>query len=224
MKILLVEDEPTLVENIANFLKSESYFTDTAITYDRADELIILYDYDCVLLDINLPDGSGLDLIHKVKKKNKSTGILIISARDSVNDRVKGLDLGADDYLTKPFHITELNARVKALIRRNHFQGNEIGKVKEISIDYSGHKVFVNEEEVKLTPKEYELLVYFITNKNRVLSKSSICEYLIGEQSDWMDSFDLIYTHLKNLRKKLLKAGANDYIKTIYGVGYSFEV
>lgn len=224
MKILLVEDEPDLVENIAAFLKSESYNTDTATTYDRADELIILYNYDCILLDINLPDGSGLDLIEKIKKKHDSTGILIISARDSVNDRVKGLDLGADDYLTKPFHITELNARVKALIRRNHFKGNQIGQVKEISIDYSAHKVFVQEEEVKLTPKEYDLLVYFITNKNRVLSKSSICEYLIGEQSDWMDSFDLIYTHLKNLRKKLINAGANDYIKTIYGVGYSFEI
>ncbi len=224
MKILLVEDEPALVENIASFLKSEAYITDTASTYDRADELIILYNYDCILLDINLPDGSGLDLIEKIKKKNDTTGILIISARDSVNDRVKGLDLGADDYLTKPFHITELNARIKALIRRNHFQGNQIGQIKEISIDYSAHKVFVNEAEIKLTPKEYELLVYFVTNKNRVLSKSSICEYLIGEQSDWMDSFDLIYTHLKNLRKKLIKGGANDYIKTIYGVGYSFEV
>lgn len=224
MKILIVEDEIFLQESVLQFLKKEKYHCETATSYYQAEDLISSYDYDCILLDINLPGGIGLDLIKPIKSRAFETAIIIISARDSVNDRIAGLDLGADDYLTKPFHLSELNARLKAVLRRKKFKGSNVQVFNEISINFDAHEVKVNDKVVSFTPKEYELLEYFLTNANRVLSKSSICEYLLGEQSDWLDSFDLVYTHLKNVRKKLTQAGANDYIKTIYGTGYQFVI
>jgi len=224
MKILIVEDEIFLQESVLQFLKKEKYHCETATSYYQAEDLISSYEYDCVLLDINLPGGIGLDLIKPIKTRAFETAIIIISARDSVNDRITGLDLGADDYLTKPFHLSELNARLKAVLRRKKFKGSNIQHFNEISINFDAHEVRVNDKVVIFTPKEYELLEYFLTNVNRVLSKSSICEYLLGEQSDWIDSFDLVYTHLKNVRKKLTQAGAKDYIQTIYGTGYQFVI
>jgi len=223
MKILLIEDEPELRRSIKQFLHQEGYVVESADDYLKASEKAGDYDYDCVLVDITLPKGSGLDIVKQLKKNKSKAGIIIISAKNSLDDKIAGLDLGADDYLPKPFHLSELNARVKALIRRRNFDGNQSIVLNEITILPAEHRVKVQDQEVSLTSKEYDLLLYFVSNKNRVLSKNSIAEHLVGDNADQADSHDFIYTHLKNLRKKLTEKGCADYIQTIYGIGYNFK-
>lgn len=197
---------------------------ESAADYLKASEKAADYDYDCILVDITLPGGSGLDVVKQLKDKNSKAGIIIISAKNSLDDKIVGLDLGADDYLPKPFHLSELNARIKALIRRRNFDGNKALVVNEITITPEERKVSVKDQVVSLTAKEYDLLLFFISNKNRVLSKNSIAEHLWGDDTDQVDSHDFIYTHLKNLRKKLSEKGCADYIQTVYGIGYSFKI
>jgi DNA-binding response OmpR family regulator len=223
MKILVVEDEELLRSSIDEFMFHEGYVHETADTFMLADEKIELYNYDIVLLDLGLPDGDGISLIEKIKSKSESTGVIIISARNAINDRVKGLEKGADDYLTKPFHLSELNARIKSLYRRLNFKGNNIYSFNELTINPDDMKVCVNKKELTLTKKEFDLLTYFLANKNRVITKTTLSEHLWGDYMDTVDSLDFIYTHIKNLRKKLIKAGSEDYIKNVYGVGYKFE-
>jgi DNA-binding response OmpR family regulator len=223
MKLLLIEDERSLADSIQNYFQRENFICEWADDYESALEKINLYRYDCVLVDIMLPDGDGLDAIRELKKRSPETGIIIISAKNSLDDRITGLNLGSDDYLTKPFHLSELNARVQAVIRRRNFQGNQRIVFGKINIEPQEHTVLANEQEVVLTRKEYDLLIYLIANKNRVLTKESIAEHLWGDDADMMDNFDFIYTHIKNLRKKLLEKGAPDYLKSIYGVGYKFS-
>lgn len=222
MKILIVEDEIELVKDTCSFLKSEDFICEFAHNFFDAEDKLITYNYDVVILDIGLPDGNGLDLLKIIKKNNPSTGVLILSAKDSLDDKLKGLDLGADDYITKPFHLAELNSRIRSLIRRQKFQGQETIKFNEIEINPTAKSVKVSGEPVDLTKKEYNLLMYFITNKDRVLTKESIAEHLWGDNIDMVDNFDFIYTHMRNLRKKLKKKGAKDYLQTIYGLGYKF--
>jgi len=224
VKILLIEDESELRKSIKQYLYQEGYVVESVADYVKATEKADDYDYDCVLVDITLPGGSGLDIVKQLKKNNSKAGIIIISAKNSLDDKIAGLDLGADDYLPKPFHLSELNARIKALIRRRNFEGNKALIVNEITIIPEERKVSVKEQEVILTAKEYNLLLFFISNKNRVLSKNSIAEHLWGDDTDQIDSHDFIYTHLKNLRKKLSEKGCEDYIQTVYGIGYSFKV
>lgn len=223
MKILLIEDEPELRRSVKTFLYQEGYVVESAEDYRKALSKTADYDYDCVLVDITLPGGSGLDIVKQLKKNHSKAGIIIISAKNSLDDKIKGLDIGADDYLPKPFHLSELNARVKAIIRRRNFSGNTALKVKEISVYTEERKVKVHEEEVILTGKEYDLLLYFLSNQNRVLSKNSIAEHLVGDHADQADNHDFIYTHLKNLRKKLTEKGCQDYVQTVYGIGYNFK-
>lgn len=223
MKILLIEDEPELRKSIKQFLYQEGYVVESADDYVKAAEKASDYDYDCVLVDITLPGGNGLDIVRQLKKNNSKAGIIIISAKNSLDDKITGLDLGADDYLPKPFHLSELNARVKALIRRRNFEGNATITLNEITILPEERRVKVMNVEVSLTAKEYDLLLYFVSNKNRVLSKNSIAEHLVGDHADQVDNHDFIYTHLKNLRKKLLEKGCADYVQTIYGMGYNFK-
>lgn len=224
MKVLIVEDELALSGSICDYLGQEGYICQPVANFRDAEERIDLYNYDCIVVDIGLPDGSGLNLIRKLKKSKSQTGIIIISARNSLNDRIDGLDIGADDYLTKPFHLSELNARLKAIFRRRNFEGNNEIIYNEIKICPEDQAVFVLEQPLTLTRKEYDLLIYFISNKNRVLTKESIAEHLWGDNMDLADSFDFIYTHIKNLRKKMLDKGCQDYIQTIYGMGYKFNV
>lgn len=224
MKILLIEDEPELRKSIKSYLLQEDYLVEEAADYIKAKEKIDLYDYDCILVDIGLPHGSGLDLIKELKKEKSRTGVIIISAKNSLDDKVRGLDIGADDYLAKPFSLSELNSRIKALIRRRNFDGDKLINVNEIKINSDQREVTVNNQPVNLTSKEYALLLFFISNKNRVLSKNSIAEHLWGDDSDQMDSHDFIYVHLRNLRKKLAEKGCTDYVQTIYGIGYNFKV
>jgi DNA-binding response OmpR family regulator len=224
MRVLLVEDEGDLAQSIVTYLKkNEKIDCEVAGDVGKALELIELYDYDSFIVDIGLPDGSGLDLIKSIKSKDSRAGVIIISARNSIDDRIDGLQIGADDYLVKPFHLSELNARLYSLVRRLKFDGSSTFVLNEISLDPQSREVKVHNKPVDLTKSEYNLLLYFITNKNQVISKSSIAEHLAGEYVDLMDSLDFVYLHIKNLRKKLIASGCDDYIRTVYGVGYKFQ-
>lgn len=223
MKLLLVEDEPALRSTLIEALRQGGYVVEVAADFAQAYEKIKLYRYDCVLLDLTLPDGNGLDLLRALKADNSPAGVLVISARNGLDDRVAGLDLGADDYLTKPFHISELNARLRAIIRRRRFQGNSHLIFRDLTVWPDQAEVQVHGEALTLTRKEYDLLLYLLANPGRVLTKEAIAEHLCGDSVDAADSFDFIYTHLKNLRKKLQEKGADNYIRTMYGVGYKLS-
>lgn len=224
MKILIVEDEKELSKSIVLYLKSEGYTCEQALDVESSIRKIEMYDYDCILLDISLPDGNGLNVLKELKSNKKADGVIIISAKNSVDDRIEGLNLGADDYLAKPFHLSELSARISAVIRRRRFDGNKVLVLNEISIDTVAKTVLINGHSFDLTRKEYDLLLYLAVNKNRVVSKNAIADHLSGNDSDAFDSFDFIYAHIKNLKKKMIANGGNDYIKSIYGVGYKFEI
>lgn len=224
MKVLIVEDEKELSSSIAQYLRQESYVCELAYNVRDALEKVQLFDYDCILLDITLPDGNGLKILESLKQHNKLDGVIIISAKNSVDDRIKGLNLGADDYLPKPFHLSELGARISAIIRRKHFDGKTKFSFNEINIDLLGKTVKIHDKPLELTRKEYDLLLFLISNKNRVVSKNAIAEHLSGDDAEIFDNFDFIYAHMKNLKKKLNDAGSMDYIKTVYGLGYKLEV
>lgn len=223
MKILLIEDEQPLRESIISYLTGDGNICEFADNYARASEKINLYSYDCILLDLTLPGGDGLKILSELKKANKKDGVLIVSARNSLDDKLEGLNLGADDYLVKPFHLSELKARVSAIVRRKSFDGNTLIIFNEISVDSLAMKSCVNSKVLNLTRKEYDLLVYFLSNQGKVITKNAIAEHLWGDGMDLSDHFDFIYTHIKNLRKKLVEAGSKDYIRSMYGVGYKFE-
>lgn len=224
MNLLIVEDEIDLQESIKEFMQSESFTVEAVSSFQMAEEKIDLHNYDCVIVDINLPGGSGLDIIRKLKIKDKDAGVIIISAKNSLDDKLTGLDIGADDYLTKPFHLSELNARIKSIIRRRGLKGTNIKKFNELVIEFDNRRLFINDKEIVLTRKEFDLLLYFVMNENRVLSKEDIAEHLWGDNmSITADSFDFIYNHIKNLRKKLVDNGSIDYIESIYGIGYKFS-
>lgn len=205
---------------MAAYLSSQDYHCDVAEDYTTAEYKTEYNDYDCILLDITLPGGNGLKILEQLKEDKKTDGVLIISAKNSLDDKIKGLNLGADDYLSKPFHLSELNARIAAIIRRKKFDGNSILQFNNITIDTQSKTVTVENNLVELTKKEYELLLYFVSNKKRIISKEAIAEHLWG--NDMAGNFDFIYTHIKNLRKKLMDAGEADYIKSVYGMGYKF--
>ncbi|WP_407479116.1 response regulator transcription factor [Elizabethkingia miricola] len=223
MKILIIEDEIALSKSIATYLKQENYLCETATNFNTAIEKVDSYDYDCILLDISLPDGNGLSVLKNLKENDKTDGVIIISAKDSIDDKIAGLTLGADDYIPKPFHLSELSARIAAVIRRRRFNGGNILVFHEITIDTLAKTVTAHHQTIDLTRKEYDLLLYFTINKNRVLSKTAIAEHLSGENADVYDNYDFIYAHIKNMKKKLAAAGCNDYLKSVYGMGYKFE-
>ncbi|GAB3549905.1 response regulator transcription factor [Spirosoma fluminis] len=222
MKILVVEDELGLAESISEYLSKEGYVCETALTFRDADERIYLYTYDCVIVDLTLPDGDGLHLIQNLKRLIATTGVIIISARNALEDKLRGLEIGSDDYLTKPFHLSELNARLKSLLRRRQFGGHTEINFREITVAPHARKVFVNGELTTLSRKEYDLLLYFLSNVDVALTKASIAEHLWGDNIDSADSFDMVYSHIKNLRRKLIEKGAADYVQSIYGIGYKF--
>ena len=222
MKLLLVEDETALAENVQTYLGNEGNICEWASDFGEAIEKVGGFGYDIVILDIMLPDGNGLDILREIKRTNPDIGVLIISAKNALDDKLTGLELGADDYLTKPFHLPELNARIKAIYRRRKFQGKTDVVFNEICVNTETLETKVHDQVLPLTVKEYELLLFLIANRNRVLTKQSIAEHLWGDNVDFLDSFDFVYQHIKNLRKKITGAGGKDYIKTIYGLGYKF--
>ncbi len=223
MKLLIVEDEKALMDNMLSYLGRGDIVCEAAPNFAEAENKLLSFAYDIVVLDIMLPDGNGLNLLRLLKECQPEAGVLIISAKNALDDRVLGLELGADDYLTKPFHLPELNARLKAIFRRRKFQGHTTVQFKEIVVNTDTYEVRVHETPITLTLKEHELLVFFIANKNRVLTKQTIAEHLWGDSVDLQDSFDFVYQHIKNLRKKITAAGGEDYIKTIYGLGYKMS-
>lgn len=222
MNILLVEDEPGLAESILKYLRQAGYLCENVETLEEAQEKVWLYSYDCIVVDINLPDGNGLQVVESLKKMKSTSGIIIASARNALEDRIRGLDLGADDYITKPFDLSELNARIRAVIRRRNFESQNEVVFNEISILPYEKAVMIHGQPLNLTRKEFDLLLYFVSNANKVITRESIAEHLWGDDMDMSGSYDFIYSHLKNLRKKIQTAGGNDYIETVYGIGYKF--
>ena len=223
MKILLIEDEQELANSIQNYLTGNDFICEYASNTKTAIDKISNYEYDCILLDLMLPDGNGFQILKELKRLNKTEGVIIISAKETLETRIEGFNLGADDYLTKPFHLSELLVRIQALIRRKNFNGNNIISYKEIEIDILSKTVKVKKRKVEITKKEIDLLLYLIGNENKVLSKSAIAEHLSGDMADMLDNHDFVYAHIKNLKNKLKDAGSSDYIKTVYGLGYKWQ-
>lgn len=224
MKILIVEDEPALRELVQRSLEKERYVTEVAADFDSALEKIELYDYDCVLLDIMLPGGSGLDLLERLKELRKKENVIIISAKDSLDDKVLGLELGADDYLPKPFHLAELTARVKSVLRRKHRDGEHTLNVGNVRVQPDTFQVWVDGKPLELSRKEYDILHYFLNRPNRMVNKQTLAESVWGDHIDQVDNFDFIYAQIKNLRKKLKDAGSTVEVKAVYGFGYKLVV
>lgn len=220
MKILIVEDEPGMLENITKALEQEQHVIESAPDYKSAEMKIGVYEYDCVLLDIGLPDGNGLDLLKKLKSTDSKAGVIVVSAKNSLDDKLRGLNIGADDYLPKPFHMAELNARLNAVYRRRNLNGNETLKVNNLEVFPEKRILKVNNKEVNLYRKEFEILLYLLVNKNRLLRKTTLAENVWGDYIDESDDFEFIYSQIKNLRKKLKDAGAEVEIKAVYGIGY----
>ncbi|MCC8360674.1 response regulator transcription factor [Salinimicrobium sediminilitoris] len=224
MKILIIEDEKDMRQNMQTTLEKENFLVEPVATYKEAISKIGVYDYDCILLDITLPDGNGLEILKTLKEKGYSDSVIIVSAKDSIDDKVEGLELGADDYLPKPFHMAELNARVKAVLRRRKFEGNNLLEVANVKINIDSHTVTVNDKDLELNRKEFDVLFYLCTNQNRLVSKSALAEHVWGDYIDQTDNFDFIYSQIKNLRKKLSDTGAEPEIKAVYGIGYKLLV
>lgn len=220
---MIVEDNRELAENIQGFLLREGYVCEVCYNDQDARKKLESFKYDSVILDIMLPDGNGLALLEYLKSEKIQSGVLIISARNSLDDKVTGLELGADDYLTKPFHLSELHARLKAIYRRKSLRGDSIVSFQEISVNTESKQARVNDQPLDLTKKELDLLLYFLVNKNRVLTRQSIAEHLWGDYTDNLSNFDFVYQHVKNLRKKITAANGRDYIGTVYGLGYKFD-
>ncbi|WP_336518245.1 response regulator transcription factor [Pollutibacter soli] len=224
MKILIVEDEKDFADSISQYLSDENYRCETANDFRTALDKIMMYQYDCILLDIMLPGGDGLKLLQEIQRLKKEDGVIIISAKDSLQDKIKGLQNGADDYLAKPFHLPELAARIYSVIRRKQFANNDLIHQNEITIGLQGKTVKVNGKEIALTKKEFDLLLYFVSNKNKVISKNALAEHLSGDFAEMMNSYDFVYAHIKNLKKKLTDAGYGNYLKTMYGTGYKWDI
>lgn len=220
MKILVIEDEPQLLSNIKESLEKEKFLVETASDYHEAIDKLFIYEYDCILLDIMLPNGNGLQILSQLKAEEKSENVIIISAKDSLDDKLKGLELGADDYLTKPFHLAELNARVKAVLRRQKLNGKNTLQIANTTLDLRERTFIVNNQKISLNRKEFDILNYFSLNLNRLITKSALAEHVWGDHSDNADNFDFVYYQIKNLRKKLQSANADIEIESVYGIGY----
>jgi len=223
MKVLIIEDHKELARNIHDYLAREGYICELSYTCDEAREKISLFQYDVILLDIGLPDGNGINLLNLIRTEYPSSNVLIISAKNALDDKIIGLEKGADDYLTKPFHLAELHARIRAVYRRKNLGGASIVQFNEISLNTDTLEARIGDQTLDTTRKEFDLLLYFIVNKNRVLSRQSIAAHLWGDYTDNLANFDFVYQHVKNLRKKISSAGGVDYISTVYGVGYKFN-
>jgi len=220
MKVLIIEDEEEMLQNMKQTLEKEDYLVETATDYDSAFLKIGVYEYDCILLDISLPGKNGLEILKELKKRRISDGVIIVSAKNSLDDKLEGLHLGADDYLPKPFHMAELNARIKAIFRRRNLKGNTFIQIENLKIDIEDRIAFIEGEELLLNRKEFDILFYLTSNRNRLVNKTALAEHVWGDHIDQTDSFDFIYSQIKNLRKKLKAHRAQIEVKAIYGIGY----
>lgn len=223
MKLLLIEDEPALLDSLVSYLQAQHYVCEVASTFGQAQEKMLLYDYDCILLDLTLPGGDGLELLRELQQHRQGAGVIITSARAGVDDRVMGLQLGADDYLPKPFHLPELSARIAALVRRRNYQGTNILQAGDLRVDVQARQAAVVGRPLNLTRTEFDLLLMLLANQGRVISKGAIAEHLSGDAAEQFDTFESVYAHVKNLKRKLTEAGAANYIRMVYGLGYRFD-
>jgi DNA-binding response OmpR family regulator len=223
MKILIIEDENELLVTMKNYLESEGFLCETASSYFEAEDSLSVFNYDIIVLDLTLPGGNGLDLIRLIKVRNRQAGLLIVSAKNSLDDKIRGLDMGADDYISKPFHLAELNSRIKSLARRRHFDGTNELIYNEIKINIESCEVTVNEKIIELTKKEYEMLLFFMMNRDKLITRESVAEHVWGDNITNADNFDFIYSQIKNLRKKIGQKKGRNYIHNIYGMGYKFS-
>ena len=223
MKLLIIEDEQELADSIISYLAGNGFVCEKANSVSMAIDKISNYEYDCILLDLMIWDEDGFEILKVLKRQHKKEGVIIISAKESLETRIEGLQLGADDYLTKPFHLSELLVRIQAVMRRKNFKGNNLVIYSEIIIDTFSKTVKVKDKKIEITKKEIDLLLYLIGNENRVLSKSAIAEHLSGDMAEMLDNHDFVYAHIKNLKNKLKDAGCPDYIKTVYGLGYKWQ-
>lgn len=224
MQILIVEDETSLMESMVSYLELEGFRCEQAPDFSTGASVIDKHDYLCMLIDLNLPDGDGLELVKLARENESESGIIIISARNAIEQRVEGLEAGADDYLVKPFHLSELVARVHSVVRRTRLKGGEVLRFDRIRIEPEERICFVDDQKIDLTQKELDLLLYFMSNRNRVVTKEGIADYLWGDYGGGYGSYDFVYTHLKNMRRKLMDAGCPDYVQNIYGIGYKFSL
>ncbi len=224
MKLLIIEDERQLSDSIVSYLNREDYLCEQAFSFSEAMMKVGVYEYDCILLDLMLPGGNGLDILRWVKQHAAQTGVIIVSAKDSLDDKVAGLQIGADDYIAKPFHLPELSMRIFALLRRRNFTATNILHSGTVTIDLPGKRVTAGDRPLDLTKSEYELLLFLIENRHRVVSKSAVAEHLSGDMADMLDDFNFVYAHIKNLKAKLVAAGVPDCIKTYYGTGYKWTL
>lgn len=220
MKILIIEDEIDLLQNSKEFLEAENFLVETAMDYPSGLEKVMNYQYDCILLDIMIPGGSGLDILKQMKAANRKQAVLILSAKDSVADKVLGLEIGADDYLAKPFHFAELLARIKSIIRRNAQEGSSLLTYKNITVDPENRIVRIADKTLSFNRKEFDILYYFLLRPNKLLEKTTLAEAVWGDHADQADNLDFIYSQIKNIRKKLKDADAEADIQAVYGVGY----
>lgn len=223
MKLLIIEDEQSLSNSIFEYFSKDGYLCEIASSYKLAFDKISQFRYDCILLDLMLPDGNGLALLEEIKNLDHDCGIIIISAKNAIEDKIKGLQIGADDYLSKPFHLAELSARVYSIIRRKNFSNTNMIKEGELIIDLMSKKVQLKEHTILLTKKEFNLLLFLISNKNWVVSKTAVAEHLSGDTADMFNNHDYVYAHIKNLKKKFVELEYELPIKTIYGMGYKWE-
>ncbi|HRJ28662.1 MAG TPA: response regulator transcription factor [Cyclobacteriaceae bacterium] len=224
MKVLLIEDEAMLAQDILKHLQTQHYTCEWVTRISEAEEKINLYKYDCILLDLALPDGNGLSLLQNLNQHHNTEGVIVISAKHTLEDKIKGLNLGADDYMVKPFHLAELSARISAVIRRKQAENANVIVLHDLKIDLPSRSVYCKAGKIDLTRKEFDLLIFLYFNKNRVVSKNAIAEHISGDHAESFTNLDYIYSHIKNLKKKLTERGCDDYIKTIYGIGYRMEV
>ena len=223
MKLLIVEDEPEMVASLVAYLRPQ-YVCEVATTFWQAQEKMLLYDYDCILLDLTLPGGDGLALLGELQRRQKADGVIITSARNALDDRIEGLRLGADDYLSKPFHLPELGARIAALVRRRRFGGQNLLRLRDLVVDVPARTAAVGAAPIALTRSEFDLLLLLLANPGRVVSKGAIAEHLSGDVAEQFDNYETVYAHIKNLKRKLAEVGADDYVSTVYGVGYAIKI
>ena len=224
MKLLIIEDEKDLSDSIVSYLRNEEYLCEQAFTFAEAADKISTYEYECVLLDLMLPGGNGLDLLRYIKRNSRGTGVIIISAKDSIEDKVEGLKIGADDYLSKPFHLSELSIRIFVLLRRKLFSADNVLTTGPVKIDILSRTVTVDHKKLDLTKSEFELLIFLVENRRRVVSQSAVAEHLSGDFAYMMNDFNFVYAHMKNLKAKLSAAGITGCIRTYYGTGYKWEL
>lgn len=220
MKILIIEDEIELLETIKESLEKENYRVEFAQDYSSGLDKIVRFDYSCILLDVGLPGGSGLDILRELKEMKRDDHVIIISAKDAIEDKVLGLELGADDYLTKPFHLAELHARVKSVIRRTSAKGNSFISFGNVKLDLDNRTLFIDETPLDFNRKEFDILSYFLMHPNRLVQKSTLAEHVWGDYMDDADDFEFLYSQIKNVRKKMSQLQANIEIVSVYGLGY----